>query len=120
LRSRPIKIDYTGGDNSEEDDEDDADYEETESDLCITISQMKKTRNKDDSVVEAPVMFLPDNSSLACIPFVVNTFGDLYRLAKKCVEEKIMWKDTQKLPLILPTLKKIHDLIGVGLFWTRE
>jgi SpoVK/Ycf46/Vps4 family AAA+-type ATPase len=112
LRSRP-RITYMEEDLS--DDESDEEYTgkndedgEEEEDLVITISQLKKKKDTEDT----KNVIIP-NASLECIPFPIQNFSDLYKLARICHEEKKLFKDCQKLPLLFPVLTELNNMIGL-------
>jgi len=114
LRPRDAKkhINYTEFRSDGDDDTDSSYGDEEENDLVITISQMKKCRNSTSQ--EPDVYAGPPNAELPCVPFPVNGFQDLFRLATLCTKEGKMFKDCQKLPLIYPVLEELNDMIGLG------
>ena len=95
-----------------------SDSEVVGSDIILTISQIKKVKssssilnnNNNNKTDHNEVI---SNDQLPRIPFELQNFDDLYRLACLCVEEKKMFKDCQRLPQLFDVLKEIHQLIGL-------
>lgn len=111
LRPRPAHKKFT--EVEDEDDMEDIQVSGTtpNSDLVITISQLKRCRDK--ATLQQPIVAHPRNEDLPCIPFPIANFDDLYRLAQQIQATSVMYKDCQRLTALLPVLNELHAMVGL-------
>jgi Cdc6-like AAA superfamily ATPase len=100
LRPRKPKVEQVESDSETMDD----------NDLVITISQMKRTTNPKNEIVPSVVI---RNEDLPSIPFTINSFDDLYRLASAMESTSIMYKDCQRMKTLYPVLQELNAMVGL-------
>lgn len=115
LRPRTNNVpNYNETSDSEYSDGEDGGHDSSNS-VMITISGVKRLSPNPAQMYRQQVPQVhvgPVNDDLPEIPFAINNFPDLMRLARHCAEEKQVYKDCQKLPLVYPVLQELEQMVG--------